>query len=201
MNRMVVGFCIVALTLIPAYARMRGEPQAQPACGLTESNSPAVRGIRLGMGVDQLVALFPASAKRKEVRDALDRARAGNEIVQVLFDPTADGERFAGVESVGARIYKGHVAAFNVSYVGTTWGSIDEWVAKLAEAYGLPDSSRWAAGPSESPNKVLACNGIEVEAALQGGGSSISVRNRELLRGMGERGSAGEDKRRRDFKP
>ena len=205
MKRMVVGFCIVAVTLMPAYGRATGEPSAQAACALTEANSPAVRGIRLGMGVDQLAALFPGSSKRREIRDALDRAKAsnGNELVTLIFDPAMDGggDRFAGVVSVSARVHGGHVVAFNVFYAGTAWGSIDEWVGKLAEAYGLPTAARWVAGPSESPNKVLACNGIEVEAALQGGGSSIAVRNAAQIKGADDRTNAAEERKRREFKP
>ena len=205
MKRMVVGLCIVAAALMPAYARVERGPQSQAACALTEANSPAVRGIRLGMGADQLAALFPGSAKRREMRDALEKAKAsaGSEPVMLIFDPATDGggERFAGVVSVSARVQGGRVVAFHVFYAGTAWGSIDEWVGKLAEAYGLPTAARWAAGPGESPNKVLACNGIEVEAALQGGGSSIAVRNTAQLKGADDRTSAAEERKRREFKP
>jgi hypothetical protein len=204
MNRMIVGFCIVVATMVPAFARVRGGEQGLTACGLTEASAPAVRGLRLGMSVDQLAALFPGGAKRKEVRDALERAKtAGSEPVLIGFDPATDGggERFAGVASASARVYQGRVVAFNVFYVGTAWPTVDEWVAKLIEAYSLPAASRWSPGYGESPSKVLACGGIEVEAAIQGGGSSISVRNREALAGASERTGAGEEKKRREFKP
>ena len=205
MNRMVVGFCIFIATMIPASAHISGEAQGLSACSLTEASAPAVRSLRLGMSVDQLAALFPGSAKRREVREALERAKAGtgNALTLIAFDPLADGggERFAGVSAVSASAYKSRVVAFNVFYVGTSWPTVDEWVAKLAEAYGLPAASRWSAGPSENPNKVLACGGIEIEAAIQGGGSSISVRNREVLKGLDERGNAGEERKRREFKP
>jgi hypothetical protein len=205
MNKMVVGLCIAAVSLVPAYAEVAGGPRAQSACALTEANAPAVRTVKLGMGVDQLVALFPAGAKRREVREAVERARnpAGNAPVTLVFNASADGggERFAGVDTVSATVHRGRVIAFSVFYAGTSWSTVDEWVAKVAEAYGLPAASRWAAGPGETPNKVLACNGIEVEAAIQGGGSSISVRNRELLKGADERVNTGEEKKRREFKP
>jgi hypothetical protein len=201
---MIVGFCIVVAAMMPAFARVTGGAQGGAGCSLTEANAPAVRGLRLSMSVDQLAALFPGSAKRKEVKDALDRAKAaGSEPVLIGFDPSMDGggERFTGVASVSARVYQGRVVAFNVSYVGTAWPTVDEWVAKLAEAYSLPAASRWSAGLSESPSKMLACGGIEVEAAIQGGGSSISVRNREALTGASARANAGEERKRREFKP
>ena len=204
MKRLVIGFCIIVVSLIPASAKVTGEPPAQ-GCSLTEATAPAVRSIRLGMSVDQLVGLFPGSAKRKEIREALEKARAstGNEPVMLAFDPAADagGERLAGVDSVSASVYKGRVIAFNVVYVGTTWRTIDEWVEKLAQTYGLPAAARWAACPNENPNRVLGCSGIEIEAAIQGGGSSIGIRNREALKGMAEGLNAADESKRRQFKP
>ena len=203
MKRMVIGFCIIVVTLIPAYAEVTGEPQAQ-GCSLTEATAPAVRGIRLGMSVDQLVGLFPGSAKRREMREALEKARSStsNEPAVLVFDPAADaGERFAGVDSASASLYKGRVIAFNVVYVGTTWRTIDEWVEKLAQTYGLPAAARWAAGPNENPNRLLGCSGIEIEAAIQGGGSSIGIRNREAFKGMAEGLNAADESKRRQFKP
>jgi hypothetical protein len=205
MKRMIVGFCIFIVVLMPAFARTAGEAQGLSVCGLTEANAPTVRSIHLGMSVGELAALFPGSAKRKEVRDALERAKAatGNEPLTITFDPSMDGggERFAGVATVSAITVKGRVVAFSVFYVGTAWPTIDEWVTKLAETYSLPAASHWSAGLSESPDKILACGGIEVEAAIQGGGSSVSVRNREALRKPGEHGNAGDERKRREFKP
>jgi hypothetical protein len=204
MKRIVIGFCIVIVMLVPAYATVMGEPPAQ-GCNLTEANAPAVRSLRLGMTVDQLVGLFPGSAKRKEMQEALGKAKAatGNEPVILAFDPAADagGQAFAGVDSVSASVYKGRVIAFTVTYVGTSWRTIDEWVGKLAQSYGLPAAARWEAGPNENPNRVLGCSGIEIEAAIQGGGSSISIRNKEALKGMSERLNATDESKRREFKP
>lgn len=204
MKRIVMGFCIVALTLTSAYTNVTGHPPTQSRCSLTEAGAPGVRDIRLGMSLDQLLALFPGGNKRRELRDALAKAKAatGNETVTLAFDPAADGggERFAGVESVAVGVYQSRVVDFNVLYVGTTWRTIDEWVAKLTEAYKLPDASGWVVGPSESPNKTLRCKGVEIEAAIQGGGSSIRVRNTEYLKGT-EPAQAGEERKRREFKP
>src|SRR4051794_16657542 len=121
MKRIVIGFCIVIVMLIPAYTEVTGEPPAQ-GCSLTEASAPAVRGLRLGMSVDQLVGLFPGSAKRKEMREALEKVKAStsNEPMMLAFDPAADagGQAFAGVDSVLASVYRGRVIAFNVVYVG-----------------------------------------------------------------------------------
>jgi hypothetical protein len=56
-------------------------------------------------------------------------------------------------------------------------------------------------GPNETPNKVLTCNGIEIEAAIQGGGGSIKIRNTEQVKGGDQGRNPGEEKKRREFKP
>ncbi len=199
MKRTVMSFFALALALTPTYAQVPSQPPAQSDCMLT------VRGIRLGMNLQQLLALFPASSKRKETRDVIERAKAAasNETVYMAFDPVSDGsnEQFGGVDSVLVGVYKGQVVDFTISYVGPTWRTIDEWVNKLAETFGLPNAKRWAAGPSENPNLMLRCKAVMIEAGIQGGGGSIRVRDMEYNKEMEKRKETGEEKKRRDFKP
>ena len=201
MKRIAIGLVSLALITIPAYLSATGQP-AQSRCSLTEANSPSVRGLRLGMTADQVIALFPGSAKNKEMKAALDKARSttGSETVYLSFDSStsANKEKFADVGGISVGFYKARVKDLNVEYVGPTW-TVDEWVAKLSETFKLPGSEAWVAGPSENPNKVLKCNGIEIEAATQGGGASIRIRDTEYS--MRESTNAGEEGKRRAFKP
>ncbi len=146
MKRTVVSLFTIALTMIPAYALVTSHQLAQSNCTFTVANSPAVRGIRLGMSLQQLLALFPASSKRREMANALERARAGtsNEAVYLLFNPTSDGssEQFAGIDSVSVGVYKGQVVDYNVSYVGPTWRTIDEWVEQACGDIEAAESAR-----------------------------------------------------------
>ena len=205
MKRIIVSFFTLALTMISAYAEVPSQQPAQSNCMLTPANSPNVRDIRLGMNLQQLLALFPASSKRKEMRDAIDKAKAasGNETVYLVFTPANDGgsERFAGIDSVSVGINKGQVVDFNVLYIGPTWRAVDEWVEKVTETFRLPRGQGWMSGPNENPNKILKCQGVEIEAGIQGGGGSIRVRNTDYNKGMEERKESGEERKRREFKP
>ena len=206
MNRIVIALSALASMTIPAYAQQPSQPPAQPRCGLTEAASPAVRGVRLGMGTEQLLALFPGSARKRDFKEALERVKAarGEETARLSFDAMTDGagDSFAGVDSVSVALNRGRVTEFTVSYVGPTWRNVDEWIAKLSESLKLPGVRRWAVGPSENPNKILKCSGIEIEAAIQGGGGSITIRNTELVKGgEHEHLNPGEDGKRKDFKP
>jgi hypothetical protein len=202
MKRIILSFFTLVLTMIPAYTEVKSQQPAQSSCMLTMATSPTVRDIKLGMSSQQLLALFPNSKKRKEIKDALEKIRetTSNEIVYLSFDPVTDSssERFSGVESILAGINKGQLVDFNVSYVGATWRTVDEWIDKLSETLGLPKAKGWVVGSSENPGKILKCKGVEIEAGIQGGGASIRVRNTEPI--TGER-KEGEEKKRREFKP
>lgn len=205
MNKRTMVLSTLVFVMLSAYS----QALSQSKCSLTKDNSPSVRGLRLGMSTEQLLALFPGSTKRwakepKEIRAARDKAMAttSNEPVYLSLDPTdAAKEQFAGVESVSAGLYTGWVIDFSVLYVGATWRTIDEWVAKLSETFKLPGAQDWGVGPSENPHKVLKCAGIEIEAAIQGGSASIRIRNTDVFKAMEESTTAAEEKKRREIKP
>jgi hypothetical protein len=205
MKKTVLATLIVACITIPAYVKVIGQPSAQPKCPATEADSPSVRGLRLGMTVEQVVALFPAAIKRKQVKDAVEKAKAAktSETVRISFNPATDSgnQQFAAVDAVSVSTYKGRVVDFSVQYVGPAWNSIDEWIGKLSEAFNLPSARDWMVGPDETPNKVLKCGAIEIEGAVQGGSGTIRIRNTEYLKEMEDRMNAQEEKKRREFKP
>ena len=207
MNRIAIVFSALALMIMPAYAQQPSppsQPLPQAQCGLTEATSPSVRGVRLGMTTEQLLALFPGSTRRREIKDALERVKSArsDETARLSFDAAVDatGDSFADVDSVALSLNKGRVTEFTVIYVGPTWRNVDEWIAKLSESLKLPGARRWVVGSNEAPNKVLKCSGIEVEAAIQGGGGSITIRSTEQVKG-GDRKNTGEERQRREFKP
>jgi hypothetical protein len=158
------------------------------------------------MTTPQLLALFPGAAKKKEMKDSIEKALSATDVETVYlgFDPAADGadpQQFTGVVGVSAAFYKAHVVDFSIQYGGATWRSIDEWVAKVSETMTLPGKDSWMTGPSENPNKVLRCNGVNIEASIQGGAASIRVTNSSYFDYVDEQGRAAEDKKRRQVKP
>src|SRR5260370_1194102 len=124
MKRIAIGLMPLALITIAAYLTATSQP-AQSRCSLTEATSPSVRGLRLGMTAEQVIALFPGSAKNKEIKTALDKARSttGSEIVYISFDPStsANKEKSAEVGSISVGLYKARVKDLDVEYVGPTW--------------------------------------------------------------------------------
>ncbi len=205
MNKLAIAFFVLAFVTLSASSQASNPYPAQTGCNLTEATAPRVRGLRLGMTTQQLLAVFPGITKKRDMKDAIEKAKSatGNEAVSLAFDPATDGDaqQFAGVVSVAAAVVKGRVVDFSIQYSGATWRTIDEWVAKVSEALKLPGKDAWATGSSEHPNKVLRCDGIEIEAGIQGSGASIRVTNTEYFKAIEEQGKAAEEKKRRDSKP
>jgi len=196
---------LFALTLLPVPASVAttDTQNAQSACTLTEANAPGVRGLKLGMSTEQLLTLFPGSTKREEVRDALESAKrsGGSETVYIGFEPRSDvsGSTFAETDSIGVALQKGRVVQFVVQYAGPSWRDIDEWIAKLSETLKLPGAGEWEPGQDETPSKFLKCRGVEIEAAVQGGGASIRVWDTAAFKSMGTK--SGDEQKRKVFKP
>lgn len=202
MKRTALAFFVLASITITG-AGLSSHPTPQGRCNLTAADAPALRGIRLGMSTDQLLALFPASTKRQEIKNALEKAKAPDSEAVYLSFESADGNKdaFDGVAGISVGLYRGHTIDVSVQYVGHDLRNIDEWIAKLSETLKLPSREAWQTGPSENPNKVLHCNGVEIEAAMQGGGGSVRIRNMEYQKFAEEQNRAAEEKKKRAYKP
>lgn len=205
MNKIAVAFFALAFVTMSAISQASNTQRAQTRCNLTDATAPNVRGIQLGMGAQQLLAMFPGIAKTKEMKEAIEKAKSttGGEATYLGFDPATDGDakQFAGVESVAAGFYKARLVDFSVQYGGATWKTVDAWIAKLSETFKLPGARNWVLGPNEAPNKVLKCNGILIEAAIHGGSASIRMRDTEYVTDIEERTKAADEKKRQDIKP
>jgi hypothetical protein len=194
----------IALLAMSIYSPAAGKLSFQYSCSLTEANSPNIRGIRLGSSTQQLLTFFPGKTETQNINDALESARAKRlETVSLGLDPESQSskDRFKGIASLGVTLYRGRVIDFSVAYYGASFTSVNDWIAKLSEAYHLPGPQEWAVGPDETPNKVLKCNGFEVEAAIEGGGASIRVRDLGYTREIEERANAEAERKRRELKP
>jgi hypothetical protein len=181
---------------------------SQSRCNLTETTSPSIRGLRLGMTTQEVLAVFPGSAKRWErergVKEAREKALKPDSsgLLALTFEPSdAAAGQFANVDSISAFLYKDRLADFALQYGGVGWNNVDEWLAKVSETLRLPGPQEWVVGSSEAPNKVLKCSGIEIEAAIQGGSASIRIRNTEYLKEINERSNSMDEKKRRELKP
>jgi hypothetical protein len=205
MNKKAVALITMTLVTASLISNAATNSAAQTRCTLTEATAPSIRGLRLGMTVDELLAVFPGIAKKRDMKSVIERAKSTSaaDASYLGFDPTTDGDaqRFAGVDSLSAGIYKSRVVDLSVQYVGANWQNIDEWIARLSESFRLPSAQSWTDGQSEAPSKILKCDGIVIEAAVMGGGSAIRLRSTAYDQEAAERAKAAEEKKREAVKP
>ena len=210
MKRLTIIILVLMLLAIPATSQNTRQQLNDPKCNLVETNSPAIRGIRLGMTLEQLFALFPGSSDRAEVKLALEKAKSpkGYDVAELYFQPStfANKDQFAGIDWILITSYKNQVRAITVNYIGPSsdgprWRTVDKWIAKLSEAFGLPEAKHWVVANDINTRKFLTCNEFEIEASIENGTGAITLRNPRFLKEVQDRVKAEEEKKRNQFKP
>lgn len=210
MNRS--SICILAITsiLVPALSQTPGNAPRQSSCTLDQS--PMIRGIRLGMTAEEVFSHFPGSNEdsfnKRSVESAARPPNYGLARIgfQRSLHPSPNNERLAGVDSISITLFDEQVTDLQVSYAGPgsypsgpSWPNIDDFIARLSEAFGLPEPKYWVAkGPSQ---KAVNCSGFEIEARDVSGQASVRIHNDAYLNTLRQRATADEEKRRREFKP
>jgi hypothetical protein len=196
----------------PVQPHAPAQPQNTSKCSLTAAQAPAIRGIKLGMSAEEIVSIFPGSSQRPEIKTALESSEGyPNYGVATLYFqlstyPTVAKDRFAGIDGISVTLFDGRVAELWVNYAGQDsrprgplWPNVDEFIAKLSEAYALPAARDWRQVAQD--DKVLECSGLNIEATAANGRASVSLRATKSFDTSRERAAEDEEKIRREFKP
>lgn len=206
MKRILVAAFVTTLTTFAAYSQETPTPSIS-RCMLTVAQSPAIRGIRLGMSADQLLGFFPGSRDNPDVKFRLASAKQppdyGLAVLNFISVDYKSNPLFANVHGFEIQIFDERVVDAGVSYAGPRWNSVDEMVAKVAEALHLPGSRNWMPNPNLPDTKTLKCDGFDVTVTgyRQGCCSNIHLRIPNVYQQVRDRQAAAEEKARREFKP
>jgi len=177
------------------------EQESNPRpCNLKVSNSPSIRGLRLGMTTDQLLDLFPGSRENPKVQSDLTPYYGRARIDFSYFDYPSP--RFKNVSGVNVVLFDGTVTEVYVSYQGPPWNSVDEMITKVAGALSLPSAENWKSGGDHA--KALKCDGFDMKVTAYQGGtccSSIHLEIPNIFQKVNDRKAAAEEKARKEFTP
>ena len=145
-----------------------------PPCTLTRSGAPALKGLKLGMTKEEVLALFPGSKDNAEVKSSLDRPANKTGTSDLLIRPAEyqSRESFAGIKQVTAGFLDGKLYTLNLNYDGPEFPQVDKFVARVVEGTNLPPADQWEPYPGLDQMKSLKCNGFEVHAFIGGPGGS-----------------------------
>ena len=104
--------------------------QEKPKCQLTLAGAPDIKGLRLGLTAEELLALFPGSKEDAEVRSDLSRPPGKFGVSSLLIRPEKyeSKGKFAGISQITFTFLDGRVWTFYVGYNGPEYSHVDKFV-------------------------------------------------------------------------
>jgi hypothetical protein len=197
------SFLLIALVIGatgPAFAQTPSAAKAE--CKLTLAQAPVIRGIRLGMSVDQALEAIPGAEADSNLRANLSRGYYGFQSATVIpgsYDKAK--ERFEGINHIGLGFLDGRLVNFSVQYNGPEWRSKEQFAARVAAALNLPGVESWS--PLQD-SLGLECAGFAISVASYGPTrSTILLKDRSVdtSKLIHEREEVPKEKARRAFRP
>jgi len=184
-------------------AQTPGGSTAKSQCSLTPEQSPEIRGVRLGMSADKLMAVFPEEAHRTAVENAVKDSKKADSYgfarVNLFAGSPEANPRFSGVAIITVELLDERITSFYVNYRGPEWKNVDQFIAKLSEAFHLPTVEHWRPEPGASL-KSLTCDGFVIQA-YAGNSSGVFVKGTTALQVVNDHREAVKEKERQAFKP
>ena len=194
----------VSMILVALASSTLGQTQTEvPKCSLTLAQSPTIRGLRLGMEVEEVLQHFPDRSVDPAVRRLLLDADKQFGVAKFMAPthPYSSEPKFAGISQFYFEFLDKRLSSFSVLYEGPEWNNVDEFISKLADSLKLPSANNWT--PSNLPTiKTLNCAGFEVKVFLGSPGStSLQVRNPAAEQTVRNRQKEVKERARKEFKP
>jgi hypothetical protein len=185
----------------PAPAAETPKPSA-PKCSLTPAQAPVIRGLRLGMSLREVLALFPVSRYNTGINHSIEQAEKIPEVGEWRFNLSLnqypEGEsRFAGIGQVELVMFDRRLVSFTVHYRHdreAAWTQ-EGWVRRLAEAFKLPGYENW----EKSWHASLSCDGLKIEASHNF--PQLTLTDPSYLAEIKRRAAAVAEKKQGEFRP
>ena len=151
--------------------------QEKPKCQLTLAGAPDIKGLKLRMTTEDVLALFPGSKDDAEVRTSLSRppSQFGVSSFVIRPDKFESKDKFAGVSQITFTLLDGRVSNFTVGYNGPEYSHVDKFVAKFIEGTTLPAADQWEAYVGmDNSLKILKCTDFEVRVFAGGQSGNLN---------------------------
>ena len=151
--------------------------QDKPTCQLTLAGAPDIKGLRLGMTPEQVLALFPGSNEDAEIRSTLAQPPSQFGVSSFVVRPAKyeSKDKFAGISQITFTLLDGRVSSFSVGYNGPEYSHVDKFVAKFVEGTNLPAVDQWEAYVGmDNQLKSLKCSEVEIRVFAGGQGGNLN---------------------------
>ncbi|MBO0858459.1 MAG: hypothetical protein J2P21_08345, partial [Chloracidobacterium sp.] len=176
-------------------------PPQKLTCNLTLAQSPAIRGLRLGMTSDELFAIFPASYDREEfdraqkLKTAVLPPNYGHTIFSFSVSSYTTKDRFTGISDFNFELFDGRLVSITAQYSNVpNFDSLAQFMEIVTKQFGLPEFKEWV---PELNGLSLLCEGFTFHAH---GIGSITLIDPSFKKIMEDRRKTDEVKKREGFK-
>ena len=205
MRRLILLSLILCVTAT-IRGQVAGSSSANSQCALAVAQSPEIRGIRLEMSAERLMAAFSEELNRAAIDRAIKESKKpanygfGRTELRPVIGVTSP--KFVDVNWISVEFLDERVTSFTIGYGNPAWSSVDQFITKLSETLQLPAPEKWSGEPG-SPSKYLKCEGFGVNALASPGnyGGMLSVRDALAYQTVANRREAEKEKARKAFKP
>lgn len=147
------------------------------ACTLKMAEAPAIKGLKLGMTVEQILALFPGSKQDSQLTTSLSTStgRFGNSTFVITPSKYGSAANYKEVSGLNFSMLDGHISNFTINYSGPQWENVDQFIEKFNQGKNLPSSDHWEpyAG-METQMKTLTCDGFSIRIFAGGEGGNLN---------------------------
>jgi len=151
--------------------------QEKQPCTLTLAGAPEIKGLRLGMTPDEVLALFPGSKDDAEVRASVSAAPTEFGVSNFVIRPAQYGskEKFAGINQISLNLLDGRVTALTIGYDGPAYSHVDKFVEMVIKETSLPPIDQWEGYVGmDNQMKTLTCTEFEVRVFAGGPGGNLN---------------------------
>ena len=151
--------------------------QEKSECGLTLDAAPNIKGLKLRMTTDEVLALFPGAKNDPQISAELSRPPRQFGIGNLMVRPEKyeSKAQYTEVNQITLTFLDGRVSKVHVGFNGPEWPHVDKFVAKFVEGTNLPGVDQWAAYVGlDNQLKVLACSDFELRVFAGGQGGTLN---------------------------
>ena len=145
-------------------------------CTLNTTQAPDIKGVRLGLTIQEVLNLVQGSQDDPEVRAAAENVSAVGASSFVLRPEKYGAEKnFVGINQFTFRFLDKRLSSFTAGYGGPQWKHVDEFIKKFSEGTTLPPLEAWEAYVGlDTQHKTLRCDGFEISMFVGGEGGSLN---------------------------
>lgn len=157
----------------PVDALPKSATSATNACSVQLENAPVIRGLRLGMSLDELLDRFPGSREKSQVKYWLEEARRpiAYGLAMLDFHHSAYPNQlvmFEDVESYEVTLFNNKVVGIKISFRNDpdkpVWTQ-QKLINQFAEKFQLPPFTGWTKGEFEE-QRLLRCAGFVIQISV-----------------------------------